>query len=177
MDKSTIKKSEAPLKGRKGHTRQLKWMIAKVFPWFKKKKNLFATCSQVKNTLEEVGVSSSKSTIKRHFHKWKHAGFKTRCKPLVSTQTLDDQIWFYQKTSKIFGQTKTQLLLSCFYTQISLHQLHIYVVSCCSRCVRRHLNKHLRPFTQMSVFDALTGGAMLTREVSLNRVMLFLTRS
>ncbi len=44
------------------------------------KKNPFTTSSQVKNTLQEVGVSLSKSTIKRRLHKSKYRGFTTRCK-------------------------------------------------------------------------------------------------
>ncbi len=44
------------------------------------KKNPFTTSSQVKNTLQEVGVSLSKSAIKRRLHKSKYRGFTTRCK-------------------------------------------------------------------------------------------------
>ncbi len=56
------------------------------------KKNPFTTFSQVKNTLQEVDVSLSKSTIKRRLHESKYRGFTTRCK-----QGL---IRLCQKTSK-----------------------------------------------------------------------------
>ncbi len=42
------------------------------------KKNPFTTSSQVKNTLQEVCVSLSKSTIKRWLHESKYRGFTTR---------------------------------------------------------------------------------------------------
>uniref|UniRef100_A0A0E9XWE2 Transposase Tc1-like domain-containing protein n=1 Tax=Anguilla anguilla TaxID=7936 RepID=A0A0E9XWE2_ANGAN len=48
------------------------------------KKNPFTTVGQIKNTLQEVGVSVSKSTIKRRLHQSKYRGFTTRCKLLVS---------------------------------------------------------------------------------------------
>ncbi len=44
------------------------------------KKNPFTTSSQEKNTLQEVDVSLSKSTIKRRLHQSKHRGVTTRCK-------------------------------------------------------------------------------------------------
>ncbi len=56
------------------------------------KKNPFTTSSQVKNTLQEAGVSLSKSTIKRRLHESKYRGFTTRCK--------QGQIRLCQKTSK-----------------------------------------------------------------------------
>ncbi len=56
------------------------------------KKNPFTTSSQEKNTLQEVDVSLSKSTIKRRLHKSKYRGFNTRCK--------QGQIRLCQKTSK-----------------------------------------------------------------------------
>ncbi|XP_067109751.1 intraflagellar transport protein 57 homolog isoform X1 [Osmerus mordax] len=52
------------------------------------KKNPFTTVGQIKNTLQEVGVSVSKSTIKRRLHQSKYRGFTTRCKPLI-TEELD----------------------------------------------------------------------------------------
>ena len=48
------------------------------------KKNPFTTVGQIKNTLHEVGVCVSKSTIKRRLHQSEYRGFTTRCKPLVS---------------------------------------------------------------------------------------------
>ena len=48
------------------------------------KKNPFTTVGQIKNTLQEVGVCVSKSTIKRRLHQSEYRGFTTRRKPLVS---------------------------------------------------------------------------------------------
>ncbi len=56
------------------------------------KKNPFTTFSQVKNTLQEVAVSLSKSTIKRRLHERKYRGFTTRCK--------QGQVRLCQKTHK-----------------------------------------------------------------------------
>ncbi len=56
------------------------------------KKNPFTTSSQEKNSLQEVAVSLSKSTIKRRLHESKYRGFTTRCK--------QGQIRLCQKTSK-----------------------------------------------------------------------------
>jgi len=44
------------------------------------KENLFTTSSQEKNTLQKVGLSLSKSTIKRRLRESKYRGFTTRCK-------------------------------------------------------------------------------------------------
>ncbi len=44
------------------------------------KKNPFTTSSQVKNTLQKLDVSLSKSTIKRILNESKYRGFTTRCK-------------------------------------------------------------------------------------------------
>ncbi len=44
------------------------------------KKNPFTTSSQEKNTLQEVCMSMSKSTIKRRLHESKYKGFTTTCK-------------------------------------------------------------------------------------------------
>lgn len=49
------------------------------------KKNLF-TIIQDKNTLQEVGISLSKSTIKRRLHEGKYRGFTTTCKPTFTLQ-------------------------------------------------------------------------------------------
>ena len=48
------------------------------------KKNPFTTVGQIKNTLQEVGICVSKSTIKRRLHQSEYRGFTTRWKPLVS---------------------------------------------------------------------------------------------
>ncbi len=44
------------------------------------KENPFTTSSQEKNTLQEVDVSLSMSTIKRRLHQSKYRGYTTRCK-------------------------------------------------------------------------------------------------
>uniref|UniRef100_A0A672P4E9 Metalloendopeptidase n=1 Tax=Sinocyclocheilus grahami TaxID=75366 RepID=A0A672P4E9_SINGR len=67
------------------------------------KKNPFTTSSQEKNTLQEVGMSLSKSTIKRRLHESKHRRFTTRCK--------QGQIRLCQKTQitsgkALFGRLK-----------------------------------------------------------------------
>ncbi len=51
------------------------------------KKTPFTTVGQIKNTLQEVGVCVSKSTIKRRLHQSEYRRFTTRCKPLVSLKT------------------------------------------------------------------------------------------
>ena len=43
------------------------------------KKSPFTTVGQIKNTLQEVGVCVSKSTIKRRLHQSEYRGFTTRC--------------------------------------------------------------------------------------------------
>ena len=50
------------------------------------KKKHFITSSHVKNGLQQVGMSLSKSTIKRRPHKSQHRWFTTRCKPFISLQ-------------------------------------------------------------------------------------------
>lgn len=48
------------------------------------KRNLFTPpSSQVKNTLHDVNISLSRSTIKRCLHEYKYEGFILRCTPLV----------------------------------------------------------------------------------------------
>ncbi len=63
-----------------------RWILSMV------KKNPFSTSSQEKNTLQEVDVSLSKSTIKRRLHQSKYRGYTTRCK--------QGQIRLCQKASK-----------------------------------------------------------------------------
>lgn len=53
--------SSVTWKGLEGHGRQLKWMIDE-------EKKAFTLSAEVKNTLEKLGASLSKSTIKRHLH-------------------------------------------------------------------------------------------------------------
>ncbi len=64
------------------------------------KKTPFTTVGQIKNTLQEVGVCVSKSTIKRRLHQSEYRGFTTRCKPLVNPQKQEGQIRVCQTTSK-----------------------------------------------------------------------------
>ncbi len=65
------------------------------------KKNPFTTSSQEKNTLQDVGVSLSKSIIKRRHHESKYRGFPTRCN--------QGQIRLCQKTSKKTKQTTSKI--------------------------------------------------------------------
>ena len=64
------------------------------------KKNPFTTSTHVKNTLQEVGVSVSKSTIKRRLHESKYRGFTTRCKPLISLKNRKARLDFAKKLLK-----------------------------------------------------------------------------
>ncbi len=43
------------------------------------KKTPFTTVGQIKNTLQEVGVCVSKSTIKRRLHQSEYRGFSMKC--------------------------------------------------------------------------------------------------
>ena len=47
---------------------------------------VWSTDGQIKNTLQEVGISFSKSTIKRRLHQSKYRRFTTRCKPLWASK-------------------------------------------------------------------------------------------
>uniref|UniRef100_A0A8C5Q1T4 Transposase n=1 Tax=Leptobrachium leishanense TaxID=445787 RepID=A0A8C5Q1T4_9ANUR len=58
------------------------------------KKTPFTTVGQIKNTLQEVGVCVSKSTIKRRLHQSEYRGFTTRCKPLVSLKNRKARLEF-----------------------------------------------------------------------------------
>ncbi|CAM4736095.1 unnamed protein product, partial [Leuciscus chuanchicus] len=64
------------------------------------KKNPFTTSSQVKDTLQEVGVSLSKSTIKRRLHESKYKGFTTRCQPFISIKNRKARLDFAKKHLK-----------------------------------------------------------------------------
>ena len=63
------------------------------------KKNPFTTVG-IKNTLQEVGVCVSKSTIKRRLHKSEYKGFTTRCKPLVSLKNRKTRLEFAKQHLK-----------------------------------------------------------------------------
>lgn len=52
--------------------------------------NNFTTANQVKNTLEQAGVSLSRLTINRRLLEWKHSGVQTT----GSTQEQEDQFRF-----------------------------------------------------------------------------------
>ena len=58
------------------------------------KKNPFTTSSEMKKTLQEVGVSLSKSTIKRRHHESKYRGFTKRCKPFTGLKNRKASLEF-----------------------------------------------------------------------------------
>ncbi len=64
------------------------------------KKTPFTTVGQIKNTLQEVGVCVSKSTIKRRLHQSEYRGFTTRCKPLVSLKNRKASLEFAKRHLK-----------------------------------------------------------------------------
>uniref|UniRef100_A0A8C5PQS4 Transposase n=1 Tax=Leptobrachium leishanense TaxID=445787 RepID=A0A8C5PQS4_9ANUR len=76
------------------------------------KKTPFTTVGQIKNTLQEVGVCVSKSTIKRRFHQSEYRGFITRCKPLVSLKNRKARLEFAKHLTKP----------SQFWNKINLYQ-------------------------------------------------------
>ncbi|XP_075437068.1 uncharacterized protein LOC142474739 isoform X2 [Ascaphus truei] len=85
------------------------------------KKNPFTTSSQVKNTLQEVGISLSKSTIKRRLHESKYSVFNTRCKPFLSLKNrkarLDFAKYYQEKPSQFWNS-----ILWADETKINLYQ-------------------------------------------------------
>ena len=85
------------------------------------KKNPFTTVGQIKNTLQEVGVSVSKSTIKRRLHRSKYRGFITRCKPLVSLKNRKARLEFAKKHVKEPVQFWNNILWTD-ETKINLYQ-------------------------------------------------------
>ncbi|KAG5857000.1 hypothetical protein ANANG_G00013880 [Anguilla anguilla] len=52
------------------------------------KKKPFSTAEQIKNTLQDVGVDVSKSTIRRRLHQHNFKWFTSRCKPLDNMTSL-----------------------------------------------------------------------------------------
>uniref|UniRef100_A0A8C5Q4E8 Transposase n=1 Tax=Leptobrachium leishanense TaxID=445787 RepID=A0A8C5Q4E8_9ANUR len=64
------------------------------------KKTQFTTVGQIKNTLQEVDVYVSKSTIKRRLHQSEYRGFTTRCKPLVSLKYRKARLEFAKHLTK-----------------------------------------------------------------------------
>ncbi len=70
----------------------------RILSWWRK--TPFTTAGQIKNTLQEVGVCVSKSTIKRRLHQSEYRGFTTRCKTIGEPQKQEGQIRVCQTTSK-----------------------------------------------------------------------------
>uniref|UniRef100_A0A3P9K2C3 Transposase Tc1-like domain-containing protein n=1 Tax=Oryzias latipes TaxID=8090 RepID=A0A3P9K2C3_ORYLA len=66
------------------------------------KRNPFTTANQVNNTLQEVGVSISKSTVKRRLHESRSRGYTARCKPLISLKNRKARLDFAKKHLKKF---------------------------------------------------------------------------
>ena len=64
------------------------------------KENPLTTVGKIKNTLQEVGVCVSKSTIKRRLHQSEYRGFTTRCKPLVSLNNRKTRLEFAKQHLK-----------------------------------------------------------------------------
>ena len=64
------------------------------------KKNHFTTSSQVMKTLQEVGISLPKFTIKRLSHECKYRGFFKRCKPLLTLKNRLTRLVYAKKQSK-----------------------------------------------------------------------------
>ena len=78
------------------------------------KKNPFTTVGQIKNTLQEVGVCVSKSTIKKR-------GFTTRCKPLVILKNRKIRLEFAKQHIKKPLQFRNNILWTD-ETKINLYQ-------------------------------------------------------
>ncbi len=85
------------------------------------KKTPFTTVGQIKNTLQEVGVCVSKSTIKRRLHQSEYRGFTTRCKPLVSLKNRKARLEFAKRPLKKPSQFWNNILWTD-ETKINLYQ-------------------------------------------------------
>ena len=85
------------------------------------KKTPFTTVGQIKNTLQEVGVCVSKSTIKRRLHQSEYRGFTTRCKPLVSLKNRKARLEFAKQHLKKPSQFWNNILWTD-ETKINLYQ-------------------------------------------------------
>ncbi len=85
------------------------------------KKPPFTTVGQIKNTLQEVGVCVSKSTIKRRLHQSEYRGFTTRCKPLVSLKNRKARLEFAKRHLKKPSQFWNNILWTD-ETKINLYQ-------------------------------------------------------
>ncbi len=85
------------------------------------KKTPFTTVGQIKNTLQEVGVCVSKSTIKRRLHQSEYRGFTTRCKPSVSLKNRKARLEFAKRHLKKPSQFWNNILWTD-ETKINLYQ-------------------------------------------------------
>ncbi len=85
------------------------------------KKTPFTTVGQIKNTLQELGVRVSKSTIKRRLHQSEYRGFTTRCKPLVSLKNRKARLEFAKRHLKKPSQFWNNILWTD-ETKINLYQ-------------------------------------------------------
>ncbi len=85
------------------------------------KKIPFTTVGQIKNTLQEVGVCVSKSTIKRRLHQSEYRAFTTRCKPLVSLKNRKARLEFAKRHLKKPSQFWSNILWTD-ETKINLYQ-------------------------------------------------------
>ncbi len=63
-------------------------------------KTPFTTVGQIKNTLQEVGVCVSKSTIKRRLHQSEYEGSPQDVKPLVSLKNRKARLEFAKRHLK-----------------------------------------------------------------------------
>uniref|UniRef100_A0A3B5Q0B9 Transposase n=2 Tax=Xiphophorus maculatus TaxID=8083 RepID=A0A3B5Q0B9_XIPMA len=85
------------------------------------KKNPFTTSTEVQNTLREVGVSVSKSTVKRRLHESKYKGFTSRCKPFINSKNRQARVKFAEKHLKKPAQFWKSILWTD-ETKINLYQ-------------------------------------------------------
>ena len=85
------------------------------------RKTPFTTVGRIKNTLQEVGVCVSKSTIKRRLHQSEYRGFTTRCKPLVSLKNRKARLEFAKQHLKKPSQFWNNILWTDD-TKINLYQ-------------------------------------------------------
>uniref|UniRef100_A0A8C7X7Z9 Transposase Tc1-like domain-containing protein n=1 Tax=Oryzias sinensis TaxID=183150 RepID=A0A8C7X7Z9_9TELE len=85
------------------------------------KRNPITTANQVNNTLQEIGVSISKSTIKRRLHESISIGYTARCKPLISLKNRKARLDFAKKHLKKPAQFWKNILWTD-ETKINLNQ-------------------------------------------------------
>ncbi|KAG2462898.1 TCB1 transposase, partial [Polypterus senegalus] len=85
------------------------------------KRNPFTTANQVNNTLQGVGVSISKSIIKRRLHESKYRGCTARCKPLISLKNRKARLDFAKEHLKKPAQFWKNILWTD-ETKINLYQ-------------------------------------------------------